>query len=47
MCLNVFCECFRNHRNLLSFCDKKGEMYRHIGFVTELLKGEFVSSCGG
>jgi hypothetical protein len=25
-CLNTFCECFKKHGNLLSFCDKKGEL---------------------
>jgi hypothetical protein len=25
ICLDIFCKCFRKHKNLLSFCDKNGE----------------------
>jgi hypothetical protein len=44
--LNVFCECFRKHGDLLSFHDKKGGvnmeddgMSRHIGFCHQIAKG--------
>jgi hypothetical protein len=50
ICLMCFVKCLRNHGDVLSFCNKKGEliwgddgMAQHIGFVTELSKGEFVS----